>query len=279
MLRHTLLILTSIAIPPALAGSTTAQEPKKDEPAAKEVKLRWYGQSFFQLETANRFRIVFDPHAIPNFGRALVKADFVLISHPHNDHDRVEVLESKVKQGDIYRGVVEPKPGKQEWKAVDEKRGQIRFRNLGTFHDATNGAQRGKNSIWIVEVDGLVFCHLGDLGHELTDAQVKAIGKVDVLMVPIGGIYTINGGQAKKVVKQIKPRLYVLPMHYGVPGYEDLLGPDEFLDGQKPEQVKKMLNTNELVIPLDLKADAPTIVLLGWEKKKDEPKKEEPKKP
>jgi len=267
MLRRTLLLLSPFALLTPLA----AQEPKKDEPAAKEVKLRWYGQSFFQLETANRFRIVFDPHAIPNFGRALVKADFVLISHPHNDHDRVEVLESKVKDSDVYRGVVEPKPGKQEWKSVDEKRGQIHFRNLGTYHDAVNGAHRGKNSIWIVEVDGLVFCHLGDLGHDLTDEQVKAIGKVDVLMVPIGGIYTINGEQARKIAARIKPRLYVVPMHYGVPGYDNLLGPEEFLEDQK--NVKKMLGTNELVIPLDMKAEAPTTVLLGWEKKKEEPKK------
>lgn len=277
MVRCTLLALSIL-----LAGNdpVRGQEPKQDDekkdgPAAKEVRLRWHGQSFFQLETANRFRIVFDPHAIPAFGRALVRADFVLISHPHNDHDQVAALDSKVKESDIYRGVVEPKPGRQEWKAVDEKRGQIRFRNLGTYHDAVNGAQRGKNSIWIVEVDGLVFCHLGDLGHELSDAQVKAIGKVDVLMVPIGGIYTINGEQAKRVVRQIKPRLYVVPMHYGVPGYDDLLGPEEFLEDQK--DVKKLLDTNELVIPLDMKSDAATIVLLGWERK-DPKKKEESKK-
>src|SRR5262245_6281300 len=98
---------------------TTAQEPKKDdkkddkkdekkdEPAAKEVKLRWYGQSFFQLVTARNIRIVFDPHAIPQFGRELVRADFVLISHPHNDHDQVAALaDPKPKESEIYRGVV-----------------------------------------------------------------------------------------------------------------------------------------------------------------------------
>jgi L-ascorbate metabolism protein UlaG (beta-lactamase superfamily) len=278
MFRRALLLFALLFALPALLArqEPKKEEPKKDEPSAQEVKLRWYGQSFFQLETANRFKIVFDPHAIPNFGRALVKADYVVISHPHNDHNQVEALESKVKDTDVYRGVVEPKPGKQEWKSVDEKRGAIRFRNLGTFHDATNGTQRGKNSVWVVEVDGLTFCHLGDLGHELSEAQAKAIGKIDVLMVPVGGIYTINGEQAKKVVAQLKPRLYVLPMHYGVPGYDDLLGPDEFLDGEK--NLKRMTNTNELVIPLDMKADAPTVVLLGWEKKKEEPKKDEPKK-
>ena len=158
MLRR--MLLAAVA-PLAFLLSLAAQEPKKDEPKKDEpgtaVKLRWYGQSFFQLETARGFKIVFDPHAIPNFGRALVKADFVLISHPHNDHDQVAALDSKVKETDVYRGVVEPKAGKQEWKAIDEKRGQIRFRNLGTFHDATNGTQRGKNSIWIVEVDGLDY--------------------------------------------------------------------------------------------------------------------------
>lgn len=276
MFRRSLRILAPCLFLLLIAGQEPKKdEPKKENPIATDVKLRWYGQSMFQIETARGFKIVIDPHAIPNFGRALVKADFVLISHPHSDHNQVAGLESKVKESEIYRGVVEPKPGKQEWKTIDEKRGLIRFRNVGTFHDTASGAQRGKNSVWIVETDGLTFCHLGDLGHELTPEQVKAIGKVDVLMVPVGGIYTINGEQAKKVVEQIKPRLFVLPMHYGVPGYDDLLGPDEFLDGVKG--VKKMLDTNELAIPLDAKADAPTVVLLGWTKK-EEPKKEEPKK-
>jgi L-ascorbate metabolism protein UlaG (beta-lactamase superfamily) len=243
------------------------QEPKKDE--AKTVKLRWYGQSFFQLETSLGFKIVFDPHGIPFFGRSQVKADYVLISHPHSDHSQVEVLESPPKPSDVYRGVVDVGPRKQEWKLVNEKRGQITLRNIGTFHDPVNGMQRGKNSIWIVEADGLVFCHLGDLGHVLSPEQLKAIGKVDVLMVPIGGIYTLNGDQARKVVEQIKPRLFVLPMHYGVPGYEELVGPEEFLEDQK--NIKRMLGTNELVIPTDLKADAPTVVQLGWMK---DPKKE-----
>ena len=106
--------------------------------------------------------------------------------------------------------------------------------------------------------------HLTSDRDELTPEQVRAIGKVDVLMVPIGGVYTLNGEQAKKVVEQIKPRLYILPMHYGVPGYDDLVGPDEFLEGQM--NVKKMTGTNELIFPVDMKADSPTIVLLGWKK-------------
>jgi L-ascorbate metabolism protein UlaG (beta-lactamase superfamily) len=177
----------------------------------------------------------------------------------------------------VFEGVVaDPKTGRTEWKRFDEKVGQIRVRNLGTYHDAVNGMQRGKNSVWIVEVDGLVFVHLGDLGHELTADQVKAIGKVDVLMVPVGGIYTLNGDQAKKVVDQLKPRLYALPMHYGVPGYDDIQGPEEFLGEFPKRDVRQTPETNELVIPLDAKApEHLTVVQLGWKKGEAVP----PKKP
>ena len=261
-----------------LAPLAVAQDPK-DQP--KKATLRWYGQSFFQLQDSTGQRIVFDPHAIPTFGGPRVKADFVLISHLHDDHNQPEVLdafidEGKKRDGDIYRGVVPVGKGnKQDWKSWNETRGPIKFRTLPTYHDATMGMTRGKNTIWIVEADGLVFCHLGDLGHELAPEQVKSIGKVDVLLVPVGGIYTINGETAKKVVEQIKPRLYVLPMHYGVPGYDDILGPEEFLDGLK--NVKKLPETNELVIPADMKSpESPTVVMLGW--KKADPA-EPPKKP
>jgi L-ascorbate metabolism protein UlaG (beta-lactamase superfamily) len=272
-------IITVLSL--AFAPVAFSEEPKEKP---KQVTLRWYGQSFFQLQDSTGQRIVFDPHAIPTFGTPRVKADFVLISHLHDDHNQPEVLDGffpddpkaaeKRNKGDVYRGVVPiGKGNRQDWKQYNETRGPIKFRTLPTFHDAQMGLQRGKNAVWIVEADGLVFCHLGDLGHELSPDQVKSIGKVDVLMIPVGGIYTINGETAKKVVDQIKPRLYVLPMHYGVPGYDDILGPDEFLDGQK--HVKKMLDTNELVIPADMKTpDAPTIMLLGW-KKADPP---EPKK-
>ena len=272
-MRHAFLVLPLLALP-LTAGfpmSAPAQEPK-----AKAVTVRWYGQSFFQVEDSAGRTFAIDPHAIPAFGRVPVKADWVIVSHPHDDHSLVEMIDTgkkdaRIAEADVYRGVTETKTGKQDWKVIDAKRGNIRIRNVATYHDTTNGLQRGKNSIFIVEVDGLFICHLGDLGHELTDAQVKAIGKVDVLMVPIGGIYTINGEQAQAVMKQLKPRLFVLPMHYGVPNFDDLAGPEEFLDGQK--NVKKMPTTNELTFPIDLKADAPTVVLLNWRKVEEVPPK------
>ena len=272
-MRHALLVLPLLALP-LTAGfpmSAPAQEPKP-----KTMTVRWYGQSFFQVEDSAGRTFAIDPHAIPAFGRVPVKADWVIVSHPHDDHSLIEMIDAgkkdaRIAEADVYRGVTETKTGKQDWKVIDQKRGNIRIRNVATYHDTTNGLQRGKNSIFIVEVDGLFICHLGDLGHELTDAQVKAIGKVDVLMVPIGGIYTINGEQAQAVMKQLKPRLFVLPMHYGVPNFDDLAGPEEFLDGQK--NVKKMPTTNELTFPIDLKADAPTVVLLNWRKVEEVPPK------
>ena len=103
--------------------------------------------------------------------------------------------------------------------------------------------------------------HLGDLGHELTPEQVRRIGPVDVLMVPVGGIYTLNGAEAKKVVEQIKPKMYVIPMHCGTNVYDDVLPATEFLEDQK--NVKRF-PANKLSIESDLKTDAPIIAVLGW---------------
>ncbi|MFO0822805.1 MAG: MBL fold metallo-hydrolase [Gemmataceae bacterium] len=270
-----LVLLGALSLLLTQSSATFAQDD------AKKVKLRWFGQSMFQLETANGKSVVFDPQIIPVFGPPRLIADVTLISHPHNDHNQLEALKEK---GRVFEGV-KPKGKTSEWAAIDEKVGAIRVRSLGTFHDAVNGMQRGKNSIWVVETDGLNIVHLGDLGHELTAAQIKAIGNVDVLMIPIGGIYTLNGDQAKKVVGQLKPRLFVVPMHYGVPGWDELLGPDEFLGEFEKSEIRKLPDTNELVIPVDLKADAPTVVLLGWktpakpEPKKEPEKKDAPKKP
>jgi L-ascorbate metabolism protein UlaG (beta-lactamase superfamily) len=233
-------------------------------------KLRWFGQSYFQLETPKGKKIVFDPHAIPEFGRAVVTADLILCSHRHNDHAQPEVVENS-EAARIFHGLKEAVRNRPpEWNKIDEKVGQIRIRTIGTYHDAVNGMQRGKNSLFIVEAEGLTIAHCGDLGHDLDEAQVKAIGPVDILLVPCGGIFTLNGEKAKKVTEAIKPRLYAVPMHYGVPGYDELLPVDEFLDGQT--NVKKFPNTNELVIPADLKAEKCTIAVLNW-KKEEETKK------
>src|SRR4051812_4953487 len=127
-----------------------------------------------------------------------VEVNIVLVSHFHNDHTQVGILANRPDE--VLVGLDMPKPGRTEWKdpPIDKKIGDIRVRMVGTYHDTEMGMKRGKNAVWIVEVDGLIFCHLGDLGHELAQEQLEAIkasGPIDVLMVPVGGIYTLNGEQ------------------------------------------------------------------------------------
>ena len=240
----------------AIAAPTFAQDAK-----AKSIEIRWFGQSFFQIKTGDGTRIVIDPHLMTEYSRPSCEGDLILISHEHDDHNLVEAV-SNLDQDKpkIIRGLL-TKGKRQDWNKVDEKVKNVRVRTVPSYHDAEDGAKRGKNSMFVIETDGLKIAHLGDLGHALDEDQVKAIGPIDILMIPIGGIYTINGEKAREVVKQLKPRLYILPMHYGTKVLETLQDPEEFLDGQK--NVRK-LEQNLLSVPTDLKQDKPTIVLLHW---------------
>lgn len=237
------------------AGAAAAQE--------KKLAVRWFGQSYFQVVTSAGTRIVFDPHAIVSYPRAIVPADLVLISHQHQDHNQIEMVENR-ERAKVIVGI-KGEARKQEWNSVDEKFKDVNIKSIPLFHDKVQGMDRGKNTGFIVEAEGLRILHLGDLGHELTDAQLKAIGRIDVLMIPVGGIYTLNGTDAKKVVDQIKPRRIILPMHYGTKDFDELLGPEEFLDEQK--NVDRRLASNEITIDAAAVAPAqPTIIIMGWRK-------------
>jgi L-ascorbate metabolism protein UlaG (beta-lactamase superfamily) len=232
--------------------------------ADKKLVIRWFGQSYFLLVTSAGTRIVIDPHMIDGYPRVVQPADLVLITHNHQDHSQLSVIENR-EQAKIMVGC-KTVDKKQEWNPVDEKFKDVQVRTVGLYHDKTHGMTRGKNAAFVIEVDGLRIVHLGDLGHTLSDEQIKAIGPgMDILMIPVGGIYTIHGTDAKEVVKQLQPRRVVLPMHYGTKVFEDLPGPDEFLDEQK--NVDRLLDTNELVITPDVKVSGPRIVVLGWKKK------------
>ena len=243
----------------AAAAPCWSQQPKEKD-LGRHIQVRWFGQSFFQVVTADGTKIVFDPHAMPEYGRNIVSADLVLCSHLHNDHTQYLILEDGEKAKVIYGLSVKDKG--RTYNDVNEKFKNVRVRTVHSYHDEEEGLKRGKNAIFIVEADGLSIVHLGDLGHTLSNEQVKEIGPVDILMIPVGGIYTLNGEQAKVVQKQLKPRLYVLPMHYGTKVFDDLQGPAEFLEGQK--NVRKLDQSNLLTVPVNVKLDEPVVVLLGW---------------
>jgi L-ascorbate metabolism protein UlaG (beta-lactamase superfamily) len=115
---------------------------------------------------------------------------------------------------------------------------------VGVYHDDKRGAERGLNTVFLFEVGGLRIAHLGDLGHLLTDEQLSAIGSVDIVLVPVGGFYTIDAYQATRVVDQLHPRLVVLPMHYKTPSLtiKELAPVDEFLE-RKANVVREPTNT------------------------------------
>jgi L-ascorbate metabolism protein UlaG (beta-lactamase superfamily) len=248
MARTLIALVASLLV----AGSAAADQPGK-------VIIRWHGQSFFEIESSKGTRIVTDPHAIEAFGRKEVSADLVLISHLHSDHTQVDVIRNIAKAKVLVGLKVEGK--KNDWNPIDETFRDVHIRTVGVYHDNAEGMERGKNTIFIIEVDGIRIVHLGDLGHVLTPKQVKAIGPVDVLMIPVGGVYTINGSDAKEVVQQLKPRQYIIPMHYGTRVFDDLLPADEFLEDQK--NVKKYV-TNKLTVDRDFKPAEPIIAILDW---------------
>jgi len=171
------------------------------------VELRYYGHSTFGLISGGK-TIVIDPFNDEiGYPKPTVAPDAVVISHEHFDHNNVGLVQGSPK---VVRGLAQE--GKT-WATLDEQVGAVRVRGVPTYHDAESGAARGKNTVTIFEVEGMRVVHLGDLGHLLTDEQVKAIGKVDVLMIPMGGHYTIGPAEADQVIAQLKPRV-VIPMHF-----------------------------------------------------------------
>lgn len=199
------------------------------EPAAGSVVLQWLGHACFLLRLASGFSLLFDPFPAEQVGYKpiAVKADVVLVSHSHFDHNFVRAVQGRPK-------VIE-RPG-------EHKEGPVRILGVRTSH----GDRRGENTLFLVEVEGLRIAHCGDLGVLPTAEQVKSIGAVDVLLVPVGGYYTIDAQQAWQLVQMLKPRV-VVPMHYGHPQCKirELAPVERFLEGKASV---KRLSTNVLTL-------------------------------
>ncbi len=175
------------------------------------MRVRWFGHACFLCEGGG-VRLVTDPFS-REVGYPLpeVAADVVTVSHDHYDHNNVAAVRGNP--------VVVREPGERVVKGIPIK-------GVEVFHDKERGAKRGKNIVFVWEMEGLRLCHLGDLGHVLAPEAVAAIGKVDVLFVPVGGVYTIDAQEAKEVVAQLQPRV-VVPMHYRTPALSFALQPLE----------------------------------------------------
>ncbi|MGB4292931.1 MAG: MBL fold metallo-hydrolase [Bacteroidales bacterium] len=170
------------------------------------VTLTWYGQSTFLMKTGDGVKVLMDP-ANPNMIKVDLNepVDLVTVSHEHGDHNYVALAKGNPV---VLRGL-----SGSDYAKVDETVKGIHVRTVATFHDNQGGAQRGKNAIFIFDLPGMKVVHVGDLGHVLTEAQVKETGKPDILMIPVGEIYTLDLQSVIQVIKQLNPRI-IIPMHF-----------------------------------------------------------------
>jgi len=198
------------------------------------VKLTWLGQASFLIETPGGTRIVTDPYDGVGLEYPSVEADIVTISHDHFDHG----AKQKVK-GDFTTFSTQ---------GLHEAAG-VKISGLLTFHDDTGGTQRGSNVIFVFEADGIRLCHAGDLGHMLNEAQIDALGRIDILCLPVGGVYTIDAAGATELLGILKPRIAV-PMHYRIPGLSlDIADASGFLSGKQPVRQVDVLEVDAGSLP------------------------------
>ncbi|MBI2593196.1 MBL fold metallo-hydrolase [Candidatus Daviesbacteria bacterium] len=177
------------------------------------MDIYFYGQACIKLK-GKTAQVFIDPYKEEFTGLKLPKdlsADLALSTHNHDDHNNLNAItESQLN----ITG-----PGEYEVKGIS-------VTGVSTFHDTEQGAQRGRNTVYNVGIDGLNVVHLGDLGHPLSEGEVDEIGTTDILFVPVGGVYTIDAKVASDVVTQLEPKI-VIPIHYALPGLKFELDPLE----------------------------------------------------
>jgi len=215
------------------------------------MTINWYGQSCFKIANqGNHLTVVTDP-----FDKSIGlnpprgNADIITVSHSHYDHNNISTITGEPF---IIEGA-----GEYEIKGIS-------VTGVRGFHDEKKGQERGQNIIYLIKIDGIRMCHLGDLGQKsLSSSQLEAIGKVDILMIPIGGVYTIDAHTASKITKQIEPNV-IIPMHYKIKKLKadmDIEGVDGFL---KEMGLDKKSPIEKLVISKkDLSNKEMEVVVMG----------------
>jgi L-ascorbate metabolism protein UlaG (beta-lactamase superfamily) len=203
------------------------------------MQISWLGQSCFKIQSKDT-TIITDPYG-ESIGRKLpprLNADIVTVSHQHEDHNNTTALSGTPFIIDT--------PGEYEIKGVF-------IQGIPAAHDDKNGAERGTSTIYLFNFEEIKLAHLGDLGAVLTDEQLEKLEGVDILLVPVGGVYTIDGKQAAEVVNQIEPRI-VIPMHYAIPGLKyKLHSIDKFCDemGVKTNGAEEKFRISKKELPVE----------------------------
>jgi L-ascorbate metabolism protein UlaG (beta-lactamase superfamily) len=201
------------------------------------LDITWLGHSCFRIKGKEAV-VITDP-CHPNSGYQLgkLRADIVTISHSHPGHSYIESVENEFRE---IRG-----PGEYELKGVF-------ITGIATFHDQNQGNERGKNTIYLVEIDGVTLCHLGDIGHVPSSEIKQELSDIGVLFLPVGGVSTIDSSMAGDLVRDLAPRV-VIPMHYKTPALTRELEPlDKFLKkmGMKEIASQPKFSVNRSTLPL-----------------------------
>lgn len=201
------------------------------------MEIYYLGHSSFRIK-GKTATLITDPFSEKMTGLKFPKAeaDIVTISHNHEDHNQSDLVE-----GSPY---VISKPGEYEVKNVS-------VFGIEAYHDAKEGQEKGKNTIFVIEMDKIRICHLGDLGHKLDEKELEEVDGVDILMIPVGGSVTVNPSEAMQVVTQIEPKI-VLPMHYNEEGLnQQVFGDLSSLDAFLKEAGDKIENLPKLTVSFD----------------------------
>ena len=187
--------------------------------------IRHIGHAEFYIETEGGFRIVTDPYDVScGYPVYPLESDAVLVSHAHHDHNAVETLKGSPRVID-RAGIYTPAQGVQ----ITAVRG---------FHDDVQGTKRGETLLFLIESEGLRIVHLGDIGCMMNEEQMKILHDPDVLMIPVGGFYTIDGNDARQTAKELNAKI-ILPMHYRTKYNPDwpISGPEVFLSGMEGKKI------------------------------------------
>jgi L-ascorbate metabolism protein UlaG (beta-lactamase superfamily) len=213
------------------------------------MKVKWLGHACFLLTSESGLRIITDPYTSGVYGLDYAPpaetADIVTVSHDHADHNNVAAVKGNPQ---VVQGV-----GSHEAKG-------IKFKGIAAAHDPSSGKERGANTIFCFTLDGINVCHLGDLGHDLSDQTATEIGPVDVLLIPVGGNFTIDATVAGNVCQKLAPKV-VIPMHFKnerCPGFP-VAGVEEFTRGR--QQVETIAGSEVDVKKERLPSATETIVL------------------
>jgi len=248
--------------------------------AGKPVAVRWWGHAMVSIETYWNLRVVIDPYSLDiGYDDPQITADLVLITHEHADHSNADlvggdptVVHGLDSAGKLVRvdHTLDRMPDSPEPSWTDARQGParsehaIRVTSSPAWHDGSQGAERGATAMFIIEVDGVRIVHCGDLGQtSLTEEQIARMAGVDLLLIPVGGKYTVDGRAAAEIVRQVKPRV-VVPIHYHTPDLSIDLEPVEpFLEalGRDYDVIRPVGNTVAITAVQRDEAVDPRVVL------------------